>query len=110
MAFVAVDAGMAGMVCGSGEGAAFCVRGSARRLCRAGGWGSPSGLPVVLGPSEKHLSAFQNRKTMCYAAGVAESGGLDRMAKGFGSRSGVLGFPACRVYLEVLHITAEVEL
>lgn len=55
-------------------------------------------------------SAFQNRKTMCYAAGVAESGGFDRMTKGFGSRSGVLGVPPRRIYLEVLHITAEEEL
>jgi hypothetical protein len=47
---------------------------------------------------------------MCYAAGVAESGGLDRMTKGFGSRSGVLGFPSRRIYLDVLHITAEEEL
>jgi hypothetical protein len=47
---------------------------------------------------------------MCYAAGVAESGGFDRMTKGFGSRSGVLGVPLRRNYLRVLHITAEVEL
>jgi hypothetical protein len=46
---------------------------------------------------------------MCYAAGVAESGGLDRMTKGVGSRSGVLDF-SCRVRPDVLNVTAEVEL
>ena len=47
------------------------------------------------------VGAFQNRKTMCYAAGVAESGGLDRMVRIFGSRSDVREFP-CRAHLEVL--------
>ncbi|CAA9408398.1 MAG: hypothetical protein AVDCRST_MAG03-1699 [uncultured Rubrobacteraceae bacterium] len=41
---------------------------------------------------------------------MAESGGLDRMANGFGFRPGVLAFPPRRVYLGVLHTTAEVEL
>ena len=55
------------------------------------------------------LGAFQNGKTMCYAAGVAESGGPDPMTRDFGSRSGVLDFP-CHTHPEVLHTTAEVEL
>jgi hypothetical protein len=56
-----------------------------------------SSAPVPAG----FVGAFQNRKTMCYAADVAESGGLDRTVRIFGSRSGVRDFP-CRAHPEVL--------
>lgn len=84
---------------------------------RPGGFGWVGRVPEVRkrGPERRPETrslyfSFQNRKTMCYAAGVAESGGLDRMTKGIGSRSGVLGSPPGRVYLGVLHTTAKEEL
>jgi hypothetical protein len=47
---------------------------------------------------------------MCYAATVAESGGLDRRTMGFDPGSRLLRFPDRRTDLETAPSTAEVEL